>query len=206
MSLTRRTDARFRLATLCSLFSCLVLALGCVKKVKHPGPAESTTCSYVARKEFGGEFSELQPWTGCLSREKNGEYEINRDHLERMIFTTHGLAEVLTKEGWHYVTRDGRSALVHTSDNGPDYFSEGRTRAIRDSKMGFVDHDLSWRVQPVYDGAMPFREGRALVCVDCKTIRQGEYSELIGGRWGYVDAEGNEVVPVAFDFEQLPVQ
>jgi len=48
-----------------------------------------------------------------------------------------------------------------------------------------------------YDWGWPFENGRALVCLGCREGEpEGEHRPVVGGRWGYVDKSGEEVVPV----------
>ncbi len=164
---------------------------------------ESVGCAYMATAEFGGEFPELDSRDGCLVRDADGYYQVNPTHLERMHFSPSGLAEIVTKEGWRYVTREGRSVSMVTCDNGPDPFSEGLARAIAGSKIGFVDEELNWRVRPIYDGAMPFESGRALVCIGCRDVHEGEHDILVDGCWGYIDVDGDEVTAIVHSREEL---
>jgi WG containing repeat len=51
-------------------------------------------------------------------------------------------------------------------------------------KVGFADGTGKFRIQPVYDDALPFSDGLAAVEVH--------------GRWGFVDTSGQEVIPPIF--------
>jgi hypothetical protein len=100
----------------------------------------------------------------------------------------------------------GRTAPALPFDNGPDRFVEGLARSIRDGKVGFVDESLDLVVPREWDFAFPFEGGVARVCTGCTARRHsgGEHSEVVGGRWGYIDREGNVVVSVDYGLDTLP--
>ncbi|WP_201093215.1 WG repeat-containing protein [Thiocystis minor] len=37
------------------------------------------------------------------------------------------------------------------------------------------------------------------MCRGCRPIQDGEHTRLSGGRWGWIDRQGREVVPVRLD-------
>ena len=100
----------------------------------------------------------------------------------------------------------GRTAPALMYDNGPDYFVEGLARSPRDGKVGFVNEHLELVVPREWDFAFPFDGGAARVCTGCAIRREEghEHSEVVGGRWGYVDREGRVVVPVVHARDELP--
>ena len=179
----------------------LLAAIGCRVDQKLP-------CSYWARasaKNPTPEMQELQPRGVCATLRSDGALTIDTDHLNELSFSE-GLASVLLPDGWYYVSPDGRTAPVVTSDNGPDYFSEGLARTRRSGKVGFIDRSLSEVIPPKWDFAFPFEGGVAVVCQGCRShpIAGGEHSEMRGGSWGYIDRVGEVVVPLRFERDQLP--
>ena len=52
---------------------------------------------------------------------------------------------------------------VYQYDNGPDYISEGLFRIVRNGKIGYADQNGDIIINPVYDDAYPFSEGKANV-------------------------------------------
>lgn len=104
----------------------------------------------------------------------------------------------------YYVSPEGRSQPVLPFDNGADPFEEGLARTVRDGQIGFMDRDLTVTIPPAWDFAFPFENGFSRVCRGCRSYPVNEHSEMRGGLWGYIDREGNEVVPVAFDRDELP--
>lgn len=83
-----------------------------------------------------------------------------------------------------------------TLDNGPDPFAEGLARSPRQGRIVYVDPQFMEIIGPRYDWGWPFAQGRALVCRGCRLLQDGEHSRVSGGRWGWIDHRGREVVPV----------
>ena len=50
-----------------------------------------------------------------------------------------------------------------------------------------------------FDFVMPFSEGLAAFCTGCQKISQGEYHQLEGGTWGYINKTGEIVVDPEYD-------
>lgn len=117
-----------------------------------------------------------------------------------------GLASVLVSgDGWYYIAPNGVTAKVLTWDNGPDDFAEGLARFERNGKIGFLNPSLQVRIKPVYDFAWPFDGGKALVCTGCHP-GQGDadgHKPVIGGLWGYINKQGQQVVPIRHAREEL---
>jgi hypothetical protein len=170
---------------------------------------EKLACSYRARESANNptlQTQEIQPRGVCGTPLSDGTLSIDPAHFEVLSFSN-GLASILTSDGWYYVRADGRNAPVVSYDNGPDYFSEGLARTIRSGKIGFIDPSLSEIIQPSWDFAFPFNEGRAVVCQGCQSrpTADGEHFEMLGGTWGYINHAGEVIVPVKFERHELPV-
>ncbi len=54
-------------------------------------------------------------------------------------------------------------------------------------------------VQPQFDWALDFAEGLAAVGVGGKRDAQGDVTMMDGAKWGFIDKEGNIVIPPQFD-------
>jgi hypothetical protein len=54
-----------------------------------------------------------------------------------------------------------------------------------------------------FDFALPFSEGLAAYCVGCKPVSQGEYHQMEGGKWGYINKTGEIVVNPEYDKTSL---
>ena len=86
-----------------------------------------------------------------------------------------------------------------TSDNYADDFSEGLTRSLVGNRIAYFDHDFHQVLPPTYDWGWPFKDGRALVCLGCKVAEVDDegHRPVIGGKWGFIDKRGREVVSVS---------
>lgn len=84
-------------------------------------------------------------------------------------------------------------------DNGPDYIKENYLR-IKDEngKVGFADKEGKVVISPKYDYATPFNMGFSSYCNGCYFDRKKdeEHPPIVGGTWGYIDVNGNEIIPI----------
>lgn len=114
------------------------------------------------------------------------------------------------------ITQDGKAKFETVFfDNGPDYYEEGLSRFLKNGKVGFHDPKGKVVIEPEYDFAAPFRDGKSRVCADChleypkmptfapltssilgKTPREEMYPDVVGGKWGVIDKKGK--------FEPIP--
>jgi len=78
-------------------------------------------------------------------------------------------------------------------DNGPDYFSEGLVRTVKDHKYGFMDKNLNIVIERKFDFVFPFENGKAKVCMGCKKLTDGEHSWYEGGVFYYINQLGEKV-------------
>ena len=93
---------------------------------------------------------------------------------------------------------------VYTANNGNDYPVDGLFRILDESgqKMGVANMEGQVVVNPKYDAVFPYHEGLAAVAMGCKTVRPAddpEHEYTVGGKWGFIDKQGNEVVPLQYD-------
>lgn len=93
---------------------------------------------------------------------------------------------------------------VFMVDNGNDYPKDGLFRILDKSgtKMGVANMKGQVIVKPKYDAIFPYYEGLAAVAVGCKTVRpqdDPEHEYVVGGKWGFIDKQGNEVIPLEYD-------
>jgi hypothetical protein len=84
---------------------------------------------------------------------------------------------------------------VMAMDNGADSFADGLARSPVGGKIGFIDRNLALVIPARYDGAFPFADGWAVVCIGCKLVTEGEHSWYAGGSWGCIDRHGHERAP-----------
>ena len=93
---------------------------------------------------------------------------------------------------------------VFMANNGNDYPKDGLFRILDKSgtKMGVANMKGQVIVKPKYDAIFPYYEGLAAVAVGCKTVRpqdDPEHEYVVGGKWGFIDKQGKEVIPLEYD-------
>jgi len=128
-------------------------------------------------------------------------HELALDETYGMIFSrcidpseTKVFAAFKEGEGMWYFDLTGEKMLkIYSFDNGPDYFEEGLSRYLEGDKIGYIDEDLNVVIPAQFDGAFPFKNGVAKVCVGCERSRVDGPSALEGGKWGLVDKEGDVI-------------
>jgi hypothetical protein len=149
------------------------------------GRTTSGNCTYSPKAKGDVVNPEHCAWSDAA-----GHIHLKREHLLALDFDRHGLASVHIDDGWYYVRRDGRLAPVMMRDNWAESFVDGLARSPVAGKIGFINRHLELVIPARYDGALPFRHGRAEVCIDCKLTSEGEHSWYVGGRWGCIDHHG----------------
>ncbi len=76
-------------------------------------------------------------------------------------------------------------------DNGPDYASEGLFRVIKNGKIGYANaKTYALVIEPQFDCAFPFENGKAKVSKQCQSIKIGEYTEWQSDNWKFIDKKG----------------
>ena len=107
--------------------------------------------------------------------------------------TTTPLTMEQTSDG-KWVILNGQKTIVYEVfmyDNGPDYASEGLIRVVKNGKIGYADaktHAIV--IEPQFDCAFPFENGKAKVSNQCRTVPEDEYSVWESDAWQYVDKQG----------------
>lgn len=82
---------------------------------------------------------------------------------------------------------------VFIYDNGPDAPADGLYRIVKDGKIGYADATTNAIViEPQYDCAYPFENGKAKVSTDCKTVKDGEYDVWESEAWQFIDKKGGQ--------------
>lgn len=109
-----------------------------------------------------------------------------------------------------------QKAQLHKAENGlfglkksgkiitePSYsyifpFSMGFAVMIEGEKYGYLNSNGKVQLSPRFDGAWEFRKGIAKVCNKCQfSIGEGGF---VGGKWGFVNQSGDEIVPVIYNY------
>jgi len=138
----------------------------------------------------------------CIRENPSGEPFIAPQLVKELPFDSHGLAAVSSPEyGWMYVDRRGFVIVmgVAAMDNGADSFHDGLVRVVRNGNYGFANRRGHLVVPPIYDGAMNFERGRAIVCKGCQNKCAGpecEHHSFVGGEWFQIDVKGTVVARI----------
>jgi hypothetical protein len=136
-------------------------------------------------------------------RDKSGKVVIPPRFRFAYEFSPEGVAAVVEDKRFAFIDTKGRViAEAYGYDNGPDYFVEGRARIVRHGKIGFIDRAGKIAIEPRWEYAAPFCEGRSAVCQGCQPRVRNGFKELGRGKWGYIDLDGNVVVPPELDFAE----
>ncbi|HEX8376589.1 MAG TPA: WG repeat-containing protein [Pedobacter sp.] len=102
---------------------------------------------------------------------------------------------IVADPGFVLIDKQGKHIYkIFPFDNGPDYTSEGMYRIIKDGKIGYVDSITSKvLIEPKFDCALPFENGKAKVSFECKTVSAfpgDEHPTWQSDKWVYIDRTG----------------
>ena len=89
--------------------------------------------------------------------------------------------------------------VAYPFDNGPDYPSEGLFRILEKDRIGYANLKGEIVIQPQFSAAHPFHGSRAAYCEGCALVPAGEHTSWQGGKWGFIDRNGNIVIPAQYD-------
>jgi len=106
---------------------------------------------------------------------------------------TDSLAMEQVSDGKWVIMNSKKMALyaVFVYDNGPDYPSEGLIRVLKNGKIGYADaKTYEIVIEPQFDCAYPFENGKAKVSNQCQTVQEGENRSWVSDAWEYVDKSG----------------
>jgi hypothetical protein len=133
-------------------------------------------------------------------KNSRGEVVIRPQFSIAQDFSAGGIAAVVDRSGWIYIDETGKRLLKPVVvDNGPDYFSEGLARFLKDSKIGFFNTQGKIVIEPRFDFAHPFSEGLSAFCEGCREERDGEHKMMVGGQWGFLDTSGRIVIKPIYE-------
>ena len=183
---------RYIILTLTTLF------MGCSSSSSYPKDAH---CAYIP-KVTGKEISQMGSQGVCGQFIDADTIKIDPEHLKKINFEGDSYAILYAnasskgKRNVFYVTTEGKTIHTFFFDNGADYFHDGLARVIKKGKIGFINHDLEVVIEPKYDYARFFENGKARVCNGCTEKKDGEYSMMVGGKWGIIDTTGKLIEPM----------
>jgi hypothetical protein len=79
-------------------------------------------------------------------------------------------------------------------DNSPDYISDGLFRIKRNGKIGYANVSGKVIIEPKYECAYPFENGKAKVAYNCETKMDDlEHSSWESSNWFYINKNGNKI-------------
>ena len=183
---------RYIILTLATLF------VGCSNSSNYPKNAH---CAYMPKvaDEHSSEFS-TQGVCGKFIDEDT--IDIDPKHLKNMDFgegnstVLYANASSEGKRNVFYVSKSGKVVHTYFFDNGADYFHDGLARVIKKGKIGFINTKLEVVIEPKYDYARFFENGKAKVCNGCREKKDREHSMMVGGKWGLIDTTGKLIEPM----------
>ena len=137
-----------------------------------------------------------------------------KDAKGQWLFKIRGIGRSFSEYGYAYVdgnfvnTKGEAILKAFIFDNGPDDVKEGLMRFQENEKIGFANQCMEKIIEAKYDSAWPFYDGLAKVCIDCKQVCENsdcEHPFTKGGRWGAINREGEEVVPIAYKDSEIDI-
>ncbi len=179
----------------------LLIAFTACTDASQKNETSQTDASQTDIKQTNAPAAE--PWilvedesTGLSSYQtKDGKIEIPADtYAKSLTDTFHTYAIVLTKNDYKWVVIDRSQKVqyeVFPFDNGPDYPSDGLFRIMQNGKIGYADAtDYKVVIEPQFDCAYPFENGKAKVSKKCTTIVDGDHQIWKSDEWQFVDKNG----------------
>jgi hypothetical protein len=162
-------------------------------------------CTYLqsARQDLVSEEHCLTYTEGIRNSITGGDAFVSEKVAATALYDKNGLSYLFSNVGIFYFTKSGLARRALTYDNGPDYFKNGLARTKWNEKIGFFDHQLSIVIDPKYDFAFPFMAGISRVCMGCRPKKDGEHTEIIGGKWGAINLKGEIVHPIIYSKPEL---
>jgi hypothetical protein len=152
-------------------------------------------CAYASDKS-----DDVATYENCAEVLPSGALRLGAGRLDHLRFDDDGLAIVQVGKFFFCVNEQGRSAPVAGVEGHAVGFNDGLAPSPRrvggGYKIGYIDKHLALAIPARWDGGLDFDSGRAEVCRGCTIARDGDFAELQGGRWGCIDTDGREVVPV----------
>ena len=109
-------------------------------------------------------------------------------------FSPHGLAYVADNEGWRVIDSTGNvHFLPFIYDNAPDEFADGLARFVENEKIGFYNEQGKIIIPATWTFAEPFKDGKAMVCVGCQKVYDGEHFYYESGDRFHIDKNGKRL-------------
>lgn len=172
------------------------LLFGCSTEQEIP-------CAFIPVQTKENPYPELTQFKNCGQVDNTDKISLNEKTLNKIWFNEDGLADIRIHDGIYYINKKAKLVRTHLFDNAPDYFKEGLARTVKNNKFGFINKQLTVVIEPQYDFAFPFINGKAIVCNGCSFKLVGEHKTVEGGQWGIIDKQGNVVTEIKYSKEEL---
>ncbi|HLZ16428.1 MAG TPA: WG repeat-containing protein [Cyclobacteriaceae bacterium] len=88
---------------------------------------------------------------------------------------------------------------VYSFDNRPDKIREGLFRIVNKGLIGFANSGGKVVIKPRFKFAFPFSDGLAGYCEDCVKQNDGIHSYWAGGKWGFIDKNGDVIIRPSYE-------
>jgi antitoxin component YwqK of YwqJK toxin-antitoxin module len=109
-----------------------------------------------------------------------------------------GIASVKLNDKWGFVDEAGKVIISIQYEKVGMFFSEGIIDVKSNGKWGCVDSATNVIIVDFkYDAIADFSEGLTAVNVGC--VIENYYTGCVGGKWGYIDKTGKEIIPIIYD-------
>jgi WG containing repeat len=172
----------------------------------NPVVAENNCeCTYFdsSEQDLVNEQDCLSYTEGVRDPSTGSDALITEKVLASTLYDENGLAYLYSPVGIFYFTKSGLVRRTLNYDNGPDYFKKGLARTEWNGKIGFFDITLSIVIEPQYDFAFPFDNGISIVCTGCSQKEVGEHIEIVEGKWGAINVDGELIHSVVYSKSEL---
>ena len=155
---------------------------------------ESTDKKDYLYKIVEGKFDEFGVKTGYVNSQGDTVIALG-EYLYCYSDTLKNFAVVMKNSGDIVAIdkNDNELFKVFKYDNGPDYIADGLFRIIENGKIGYADTVGNIAIKAQFSCAYPFKNGRAKVAIDCRTIADDEHSRWQSDHWFYIDKQGRKI-------------
>lgn len=114
------------------------------------------------------------------------------------VITTYGIVVDASKPSWGLIGIDqqgNRLFDVYVFDNGPDWLSDGLFRIKRNGKIGYANSKGQIIIDPQFECASQFSNGKAKVAYTCTLINgpNDEHHSMESDSWFYIDKKGKRI-------------
>jgi hypothetical protein len=160
--------------------------------------AKNANCAYSSNPDI----HEFTSQGECGKFIDKDTFVLYPEHFKNLNFADSNYTTLYAKNGKDgercvfYVSKSGKIVRTFFFDNGADHFEEGLARTISKKKFGFINSELEVIIEPKFDFAYPFENGKARVCNGCTKKQEGEHYQMVGGEWGVIDKSGKLIYPL----------